>query len=581
MCLIQKQDKSLKDRWQCLLSNKWTASILVFALALTVRMVHIHEATQSPLMGDTFPMHDSRYYDKVAQEVAEGDILGDEVFYMAPLYPYMMAIPYRLFLTQIPDGTYDYSVTIVRYLQCMLGAVSCVLIYWVGRLMIDRWVGLLAGLMASIYGILIYYDGVIMATSCIVFFHLLALLVLLISQRCGSFGWWITSGVVLGICAVAHGTVLLVVVGVMLWVLISFAKVRGHARLKYIALLLLGFIPIVLIVTVRNYVVGKEFALLTSNTGKNLYIGNNPTATGSFKFYSSEHWGSNLSYYLKDVKRKADDVSPSELSRILSKKAFEFILQHPLEEVMLLAKKLRLFFNTVEVGGNDNYYFAKHYSKVLRWNILAFGIIGPIGLTGVFYGIKQWRKYLLLLVFMASQVISFTIMFVLGRYRLVFVACIIVFAAGQIVSWCNWLWKKNYRRTLVSLIPLAFFVLCVHFPVSGFNKTRGFGQQYQLVGNIYFRNSNYEMAREAFENAVMSNFDPWNGTDFKQQCYTRLGIVNERLQNWSSAYEAYEQGLWLSRNGANVINNEQVNFIRSRMRILRDKKITQKEPIDP
>ena len=121
-----------KDRLKSVLGSQWTMAIFVLLLALTVRMLHIREAVRSPLMRGGLPMYDSQFYHQQAKEVAEGDILGHEVFGIAPLYPDMMAIPHRLFRTEGPDGNYIYDITIVRYLQCVLGAVSCLLVFWVG-----------------------------------------------------------------------------------------------------------------------------------------------------------------------------------------------------------------------------------------------------------------------------------------------------------------------------------------------------------------------------------------------------------------------------------------------------------------
>ncbi len=540
----QMQAQALKCRYQQLLVSRWTHVMFLLITALTTRMLHIHQATQSPLMYDTIPMIDSQYYDKVAREVAEGDILGDEVFYMAPLYPFLMSIPYRLFRTEAMDGGYVYNVTVVRYLQCMLGIGSCLLIYWVGTLAIGRWAGLLAGLMAAVYGVFIYYDGIIMPSSLILFLHLLALLILLLAARYGSFLWWLAGGVSLGLCALSHGTALLLLVGVLIWIWKGFNKSEVRRKQVRAILVLAGFVPIVAVVTIRNYVVGNDFVLLTSNVGKNLYIGNNPSASGSFKPYIFDLWGSDLSYYLRNIKRTPHDVSPSESSRILARKAIDFMRQHPFQEAQLLAKKFRLLFIAVETGINDNFYFAKQYSTMLRWSVLSFGLIGPIGLTGLFYSLRQWRKHFLLLVFIASQVISFTIVFVLGRYRLVLTSCLMIFAAAQIGSWFVQLRQKQYRQVLVSLLILALFSFFVHYPMEGFDKNRGLGQQYAFVGTTYLRWGDFDKAKSAFQKAITSNFDPRNDPHRERAiCYLNLGQIYERQQNRLTAIKAYENAL--------------------------------------
>jgi len=521
-------------------------------------------------MYDPIPMYDSQYYDKVARQVAEGDILGDEVFYMAPLYPYTMAIPYRLFRTESTDGGYVYNITLVRYLQGVMGALSCILAYGVASLAFDRRVGLCTGLLAAIYGVFVYYDGIIMPSSLILFLHLSALLLLLLAGKHRSPIWWLAGGITLGLCAVAHGTALLVLLGVLVWVLVGFPGEKLRTKVNWSMLILAGFIPIIALVTVRNYVVGKDFVLLTSNGGKNLYIGNNPTANGSYRFYVFDLWGSELYYYLHDIKRTPQDLPPSESSKQLVKMSLRFMRQHPGRELLLLAQKFRLFFNAIEVGINDNYYFAQRYSVVLKYLGLSFGIIAPVALTGVLFSLKQWRRHLLLLMFILAQAASFTIMFVLGRYRLVFVVCLMVFAAGQIVYWWRWFRNKQYLRIALSLIPLAVFTVWVHYPVKSFDKTRGLGQQFSQIAKNYLHQGKLEPAARAFQQAARANFDPWpQPSQRRTNCYLKLGEIYERLHDAPAAIGAYEMALDQMKQDPTNRNSAQQQLLKTRLQTLR------------
>ena len=528
-------DQAGSHRLARVLKSPWAGGIAILILALTMRMLHIQEAVKSPLMHDNIPMIDSQYYDKVAREVAEGDLLGDEVFYLAPLYPYTMAISYRIFRSETADGKYVYNVDIIRYLQCVMGGLSCLLLYLIGLSIMGRGVGLLAGAIASVYGVYIYYDGIIMPSCLILFLHLLALLLLIIAQRRGSGLWWLISGTAIGLCAVAHGTALLIMMGLLLWIWIGFPGTNNRTKLKRSALILAGFMPIIATVTIRNYVVGKDIVLLTSNGGKNFYIGNNPRATGTFAFCKFKIWGSDLDYYLRDIKRTSNDATPSGMSRIIAGEAWKFIRKQPLAETKLLARKFTMLFNAFEISISDNFYFARRYSRILSWSFIGFGVIGPIGLLGLFYQLKQWRKYFILLVFIAAQAGAFTIMFILSRYRLLFVACLILFAAKQLTWWWGRLQEKQYRRLVFSLIPLAVCVLWVHCPLNGFDKTRGFGQQHASVAKAYLAYGETEKAITEFQKALQSNFDPWDDNIRRVKCYWSLGNLYIHQQQWPQA----------------------------------------------
>ena len=52
---------------------------------------------------------------------------------------------------------------------------------------------------------------------------------------------------------------------------------------EMIVLFALGIILVISPVTIRNWVVGRDLVLLTSQAGQNFYIGNNPRASGFFE----------------------------------------------------------------------------------------------------------------------------------------------------------------------------------------------------------------------------------------------------------------------------------------------------------
>src|SRR5262249_50073068 len=66
----------------------------IFLLALTVRLFHLWQLHNSPLV--TVLMGDAKAYDGWARQIAQGDWLGHDVFYQAPLYPYFLGILYTL-----------------------------------------------------------------------------------------------------------------------------------------------------------------------------------------------------------------------------------------------------------------------------------------------------------------------------------------------------------------------------------------------------------------------------------------------------------------------------------------------------
>src|SRR5206468_11805612 len=104
--------------------------------------------------------------DEWAQRIAAGDWLGHEVFYQAPLYPYLLGVTYAI------AGR---SLLAVRILQALIGSASCVLLALAGARLFSPRVGLTAGVMLALYAPAIFFDGLLQKSTLDVFFVCLAL----------------------------------------------------------------------------------------------------------------------------------------------------------------------------------------------------------------------------------------------------------------------------------------------------------------------------------------------------------------------------------------------------------------------
>jgi hypothetical protein len=126
------------------------AAVFVFMFALALRAIHLLQLRHAPffrlLMGDALS------YDRWAQRIAAGDWLGQDVFYQAPLYPYVLAVLYRIF---------GHDLTIVRVCQIVLGSAACGLMTLAGARLFGRRAGLIAGLLLALCGPAIFFDGLL------------------------------------------------------------------------------------------------------------------------------------------------------------------------------------------------------------------------------------------------------------------------------------------------------------------------------------------------------------------------------------------------------------------------------------
>jgi 4-amino-4-deoxy-L-arabinose transferase-like glycosyltransferase len=513
----------------------------LLVLALVLRLVAGFESLHSPLQAGFAQIWDGRYYDQVAGYILGGNWLGgDEVFYLAPLYSYVLAAVYAL---AGGEGGLAGLPAVIVY-QALAGTACVLLVYDVARRLADPMVGLIAAALAALYEPLIYQGGIVMPTVTVVLTHLLALWLLLVARERGSLWLWAASGAALAVAAIGHGTALLWAAAVAAWILLGGAEGRWHRRAAACACLIAGLAVPVLAVTARNYAVGQDLVLLTSNAGKNFYIGNNPTADGTYVPYSLPIWGSHLGTYIDEDPRGPEDPAPSEVSRGMAGMAWRFVSSEPGKTFALVVRKIELLFNWYETSINDNPYFAERYSRVLRLPLPTFGLIAPLALAGLVPALAAARRWSPLLIALAAQVVAFAIMFVLGRYR-AFAAMLLIVLAAMFVTWCvRALRERRFVPALCGIAVALAAIPLVHHDVPGFFVERGFAQQHLAAARTLFDAGSLDQAREHARAALTASFAPWRNTDVKRgRADLMLGRIAEEQGRWSRAEKLYSRGV--------------------------------------
>jgi len=525
-----------RRRW---LHNPWVHVALIFLLAFFVRLQNLSETVHTPFFSRLNFLSDAVYYHKWAGEIAEGDLLGKKVFYLAPLYPYTLAIPFYLNRKPASQGSkgglaFQYSNRAALTWQCAVGALSACLIYAIGSFLGGPWVGLLAGLLAAFHRMFIYFDALLMPSSQLLFVNLAAVLLLLHAGRKGNWFWWLGAGVSIGLSVLAKAPAVLYLPAGFLWIFFGLPGVPRRRRIRNLVLLSLPPILMVATVTVRNWVVAHDLVFLTANAGTNLYLGNHPEANGAHSGRHLPYRSGRLVYYSQDLELDEPDPPPSQVSRELSAMAWGFIREDPLRALALFWRKFRLFFNKVEIGTRDQFYFFQRYSGVLRWPTPGFGIIAPLGLVGLLLALRRWRKYLPLLALFFIPLITCVLVFVLGRLRFPSVAALMVFAA----LYLQWLFQrlkaKRAKPAAASLLLVAGFGWFVSWPVPGMGPGRGMGNQDYLLATI--QASSGKSARAALEEGLTL---PW-----------QEGYASERMHK--SAYRLLAQ-IYLKEDPAKAI----------------------------
>ncbi len=455
-------------------ARNWTElyfAVSIFSLAFLLRLIYIFEISASPFFENL--VIDCRRYSEWGMEIAAGNWLGDGVYYQSPLYAYFLGFIYRFITTDL---------FAVRLIQAVFGSASCILLYFIATRLFDRRAGLLAGFLAAAFAPLIYYDCMIMKTVLSVFLAALGLLLLLKAIESNRPGLWLACGLVWGAAALARENYLLIAAAFGVWQIIRHLRNRHALRLRPFWLYVAGIFLVIAPVTIRNVTVSGEFALVTSNLGQNLYIGNNPVnRTGSYE--APEFVVASPLYEEKAFRESAEKLTgrtmtTGEVSAFFRRRALDWMSEHPGPALALTGKKFLLFFNNYEVADNQSIYFMERYSRLLALDFLRFWLVAPLGILGLVLLWHRRGKLAPLYIFGVLYAASVIAFFVFSRYRLPVVVVLLPVAAYAVFWLIDRLKAREWKAVRAPAVVLACLFAFAFVPTYSLRANSGDPQDF-------------------------------------------------------------------------------------------------------
>jgi len=107
----------------------------IFALALVVRLLYLRESLFNPAFAN--PVLDSGIYDNLARTLAAGERVSGQLFWQPVFYPFFLSIVYWF-----SNG----SIIFGKVVQILLGSLTCLLTYHLGKRVFNQAAGIIAGL---------------------------------------------------------------------------------------------------------------------------------------------------------------------------------------------------------------------------------------------------------------------------------------------------------------------------------------------------------------------------------------------------------------------------------------------------
>jgi Flp pilus assembly protein TadD/4-amino-4-deoxy-L-arabinose transferase-like glycosyltransferase len=471
--------------------------LVLLLTALTVRIVYIRQLSTNPFFHH--PIVDSDTYDKMARKIAVGkDPSPGAPFFQPPLYPYFLGLLYALV---------GRALGWVRFLQMLLGVANVLLTFRLGERLFGRRIGFAAGLVAALYGTMLFFEGELLAPVLIIFLNLLLILSLLRVLERPVWNRALTAGLFLGASAITMAVVLPFAPVFLLYAAIVFRTRKEPVPWRTIAgvggFLLLGTAVIIAPVTIRNRLEGHDAVLISTNGGINFYIGTGKNFDKKVGIRPGYKWQT-----LGQEPMLLGYKKPSEQSAYFTEKAKRLILEDPLGYGKILAQKLHLFAHGNEIMRNQEIYPFRQYSSLLAllvWKhglAFPFGLLFPLAVVGAALAlVRKDERPLLLVLFIACHILVLLLFFISARYRMNVLPFLIILAVSGVAGIIRLCRGKRWGKVGLTAGSLAILMVLSNWKVGAMPAEYNADAYYNLGVQTMDEGKNKE-AKALFEKAI-------------------------------------------------------------------------------
>lgn len=381
--------------------------LCIFFIAFTLRVSYCFFFKENILHIQTHIFGDTQDYIQIAKNFLSGEGLissPDRIAYRPPLYPIFLSGVYFSF----GDSYWP-----IRIIQSILDALTCIMVFFLGKNLIGRRTGETASAICAIYPFFIFFTGFEL-TETLFIFLLIGIVFLMLKLKDLSARKSMLAGI-------AGGLIILCKPSVLLFIFLSLTTLffiyRGK-NWRNIGLMIIFTILTISPWGIRNFYHFKKFVPLTTMAGRTFWEGNNPQATGG-----------PCQYWPKEIQK----LSETEQDKYLIEATFEVIKNNPFRFIKLLGKKFVRFWNIT-----PNY---RGFSIALYRIVSLFSYL-PVLITaiwGMFLTRKTWKNFMLFYLLFAS--FTFMHMIFVGsiRYRVPIMPFMIIFSSYTL----NWIFTKK------------------------------------------------------------------------------------------------------------------------------------------
>ncbi|MBN1522397.1 MAG: glycosyltransferase family 39 protein, partial [Candidatus Aureabacteria bacterium] len=437
--------------------DKYQLLLILFILSFALRLGYIFEMRGHPSFLRLGRGLDSYHFHEEAEKISSGDtLLKEKEFYQAPLYSYFLAAVYSAF---------NKNLQAARVCQAFLSSLGVLLVFLLAFQYSQRkTASFFSAIVWAFYGPSLFYDGLILKTSFILFqiFLLMIFIYPFIVKD--------TRGLLCGFFAGSLITTrpnfaVLVPFLTGLKLLYPAKKTSGW---KQLALFLAGALVLPGLFFIRNATLGQPWFKLSS-------VGPRAVIQGQIPDDTRIGW---------DDSSRGDRMlheTQGDLKKVISLLQEE-IRKEPMIWLRLQKQKLKAFFSWYEYPNNYNFYLAKKDSFSLKMSFISFIPVLIFTLCAFFISGRNFQhKALFACIFMIVFLCVFPF-YPFSRFRMPLAAVLSIPSGIFVLTFFQVLKKKNITSSF-----LFVFITAVSFFYPAY-----LSRHFHLVREIdYFNYGNY------------------------------------------------------------------------------------------
>lgn len=381
------------------------------------------------------PESDELAYHNMALSIVDGRDIVDHIGNRA-----MYNVGYPLFVLAPLYGLFSHALIVAQLGNALLGVLSIFMCYAVAREAGAGRVGRLAAaalwamyLPASVYTVYLFKENLMTPMMLGVIWYALRL------TRTHTPQVAMLMGALLGFLALTGNAALVLMFPVLVAIAASPAKIHQKARTTLI--IIVTATVVVSPWMIRNlHVLGAP--ILNTNGGFNLYLGNNPAATGMFVSIADTPRGVSWAELRKEGEVKS--------SQTLGAEAVSWIQEHPERFIELAALKLRYFWTPPLHQGKGPASPLESFTRHL-WAI-QFITLAVLSLASMFILSLRTRQISILWLTILVYTAVHMLFYVIFRYRepIMPFLCILAGFTLQVIAEKLWVRADNPHAISIS-----------------------------------------------------------------------------------------------------------------------------------